>query len=44
MTDSPAGGVLGMRFAVMGIDRLRLGLEIQFTARVSVGGMLGYAF
>ena len=44
MTDSPVGGVLGMRFAVMGIDRLRLGLEMQFTARVSVGGTLGYAF
>jgi len=43
-TDSLVGGVLGTRFSVMGIERLKMGLEIQFTERVSVGGMASYAF
>jgi hypothetical protein len=43
-TEYPIGGVLGARFAIMGIERLRLGLELQFTTRVSVGGTAGYSF
>ena len=43
-TESPVGGVLGTRFAILGIDRLKLGIELQFTDRVSVGGMASYSF
>jgi hypothetical protein len=43
-TDSLVGGVLGTRFAILGIEQLKLGLELQFTNRVSVGGMASYSF
>ncbi len=43
-TDNWVGGVVGTRFAIMGIDRLKFGIEMQFTSRVSVGGMVSYAF
>jgi len=42
--DSLLGGVLGGRFSILGIEQFKLGLEIQFTDRVSVGGMASYAF
>jgi hypothetical protein len=43
-TDNWVGGVVGSRFAILGIDRLNLGIELQFTSRVSIGGMASYAF
>ena len=43
-TDNWVGGVVGTRFAILGIDRLKLGIELQFTERVSIGGMASYAF
>jgi len=42
--NSLVGGVFGTRFSIMGIEKLKLGLELQFTDRVSVGGMASYAF
>jgi len=42
--DSLVGGVFGTRFSLMGIERLKLGLELQFTDRLSVGGMASFEF
>jgi opacity protein-like surface antigen len=43
-TENWVGGIVGAKFSIMGMEQLKLGLELQFTSRVSVGGMVSYAF